>query len=46
MEEYEAPTLTEVGSVADLTQGDLFHPGQDHRPHTRGHCSGDKPFGS
>jgi hypothetical protein len=26
---YEAPTLLEVGSLKDLTQGYLFSPGQD-----------------
>jgi hypothetical protein len=26
---YEAPTLVEVGSVRNLTQGNLFSPGQD-----------------
>ncbi len=26
---YEAPTITEVGSIRELTQGDLFSPGHD-----------------
>lgn len=29
MKTYEAPTLTKVGSVAELTQGQLFQHGQD-----------------
>ncbi|GAA2743241.1 hypothetical protein GCM10009868_16250 [Terrabacter aerolatus] len=29
MENYESPSLTDVGSVVDLTMGDLFQPGQD-----------------
>jgi hypothetical protein len=29
-EAYEAPTLTEVGSVKDLTAGHLFQPGHDN----------------
>jgi hypothetical protein len=27
---YEAPTLLEVGSIRNLTQGNLFSPGQDN----------------
>jgi hypothetical protein len=27
---YEAPSITEVGTVRDLTLGDLFQPGQDN----------------
>lgn len=29
MNEYEAPSIQDVGTVRDLTQGDLFDPGQD-----------------
>jgi len=29
MKSYEAPTLTPVGTVADLTQGQVFQQGQD-----------------
>lgn len=29
-EAYEAPTLTEVGSVRELTQGQFRSPGQDY----------------
>ncbi|MGN0065017.1 MAG: lasso RiPP family leader peptide-containing protein [Nocardioides sp.] len=29
MNAYESPTLTRVGTVADLTQGQIFHQGQD-----------------
>lgn len=29
MNAYESPSLTKVGSVADLTQGQLFQRGQD-----------------
>ena len=30
MAEYEAPTITELGSVADFTQGDWNAPGSDN----------------
>lgn len=30
MEKYEAPVLQEVGSVAEMTMGHLFQPGQDN----------------
>lgn len=30
MVKYEAPSLVEIGSIADLTLGNLFHPGQDN----------------
>lgn len=30
MKTYESPTLTKVGTVADLTQGQLFQQGHDH----------------
>lgn len=29
MNTYEAPTLTRVGTVSDLTQGQIFQQGQD-----------------
>lgn len=29
MEKYESPTLTKVGTVADLTQGHISSSGQD-----------------
>lgn len=29
MTNYEAPRLTRIGTVADLTQGQLFREGQD-----------------
>lgn len=29
MKAYESPTLTRVGTVADLTQGQIFQQGQD-----------------
>lgn len=30
MRQYEAPTLTVVGTLAGLTQGQAFHPGSDN----------------
>lgn len=29
MADYEAPTITELGSVADFTRADLYAPGFD-----------------
>lgn len=29
MRSYEAPSITEIASVADLTRGDFFQPGTD-----------------
>lgn len=29
MMRYESPTLTKIGGVTELTQGDLFQQGQD-----------------
>jgi hypothetical protein len=26
---YEAPQVSEIGTIEELTQGDLFSPGQD-----------------
>lgn len=30
MNEYEAPSVTEIGSVADVTRGDWANPGSDN----------------
>jgi hypothetical protein len=28
--QYEAPTVAEIGTIRELTQGHLFQPGQDN----------------